>query len=284
MEQKILIVDDEPLIVEGLTAYLECEEMDATGAHDRASAMAIVGARHFSIIVADLCLRTVEEGLLLIDEVRRVSPRSRIITMTGYAHPELEAEVLARGSAKLLHKSEGERVLVEAILEVLAEIEREADNAGDADLESLYLRTMPLLRSIPTRRFRLSAAQAEDVVQDAWLLFLEKRGLVHTPRSWLAGTVSNLCLRMLDRLRRVRSADDDETFEQIPAADDATDTRLMINEAMSRIDSRSRELCRRIGMEGSSYAEVSEGMSLPIGSIGPLYIRAKERLRRSLEC
>ena len=89
---------------------------------------------------------------------------------------------------------------------------------------------------------------------------------------------------MLDRLRRVRPADDDEMFEQIPAADDATDTRLIINEAMSRIDSRSRELCRRIGMEGSSYAEVSERMSLPIGSIGPLYIRAKERLRRSLEC
>ena len=99
----------------------------------------------------------------------------------------------------------------------------------------------------------------------------------------LAGTVSNLCLRMLDRLRRMRSSDDDAIFESIEASDDATDARLIVNEAMSRLDTRSRELCRHIAIEGSSYADVSASMSLPVGSIGPLYIRAKQRLRRTLE-
>jgi len=285
MLKRILVVDDEPLIVEGLTAYLECEELETAGACDLASATKILASSsHYSVIVADLCLRTVEEGLLLIDAVRRLSPSSRVITITGYARPELEAEVLHRGSVKVLLKSAGERVLVAAIQEVLAEIEREADRSDDTNLEKLYLHTMRVLRSIPTRRFGLSADQAEDVVQDAWLLFLEKRGYVLTPRSWLAGTVSNLCLRMIDRTRRMRSADDDAIFEEIPAGDAATDTRLIVDQAMSRLDSRSRELCHHIAIEGLSYADVSASMSLPLGSIGPLFIRAKDKLRRSLEC
>jgi len=283
MGKRILVVDDEPLIVEALTAYLECEDLEAAGAHDCASATAILASSHYSIVVADLCLHTIEEGLLLIDEVRRLSPGSRIITITGFAPPDLEAKVIERGSAKVLRKADGERVLVEAILEILGEIEREADRADNVGLETLYLHTMRVLRSIPTRRFGLSREQAEDVVQDAWLLFLEKRGYVQTPRSWLAGTVSNLCLRMLDRLRRIRSSDDDAIFESIEASDDATDARLIVNEAMSRLDTRSRELCRHIAIEGSSYADVSASMSLPVGSIGPLYIRAKQRLRRTLE-
>ena len=82
MGKRILVVDDEPLIVEALTAYLECEDLEAAGAHDCASATAILASSHYSIVVADLCLHTIEEGLLLIDEVRRLSPGSRIITIT----------------------------------------------------------------------------------------------------------------------------------------------------------------------------------------------------------
>jgi RNA polymerase sigma factor (sigma-70 family) len=283
MERRVLVVDDEPLIVEGLTAYLECEDLDTSGAFDRESATAILAASHYQVIVADLCLTTVEEGLALIDAVRRLSPDSRIITITGFAHPELEAEVLERGSAMIVLKSEGERVIFEAILGVLGEIEREADRDANVDLETLYLHTVRLLHSIPRRRFGLSAQQAEDVVQDAWLLFLEKRGFIRTPRSWLAGTVSNLCLRMLDGLRRSHSLDDG-AFEQIAAPDEATETRLIVDEAMSRLDARSRELCTRIGIEGHSYADVSASMSLPIGSVGPLYMRAKDKLRRTMEC
>lgn len=283
MERRVLIVDDEPLIVEALTAYLECEALNTAGACDRESATAILSSAHYPVIVADLCLSTVEEGLALIDEVRTLSPTSRIITITGYAHPELEAEVLEHGSVMVLLKSGGERAIFEAILEVLCEIEREADRDQNADLETLYLRTVRLLHSIPRRRFGLSAQEAEDVVQDAWLLFLEKRGIVRTPRSWLAGTVSNLCLRMIDRMRRLQPMDD-ETFEGIAAAADPIDARLMVGHAMSSLDARSRELCVRIGIEGESYADVSASMSLPIGSVGPLYMRAKDKLRRSMEC
>jgi RNA polymerase sigma factor (sigma-70 family) len=285
MEQRILVIDDEPMIVDGLTAWLQIENLAAAGANDRHTAAAMLEEQHYPVIVADLCITTCEEGLLLIDEIRRLSPASRIITMTGYASPEMATEVLERGASRIVFKTGGDEVILQAILEVLEEIEHAADAREEIDLEALYLHTSKVLRSIPQRRYGLSAQQAEDVVQDAWLLFLEKRGYVRTPRTWLAGTVSKLCLQQLDRMRRRQTENDGELLESLmdPRGTDR-DTKMIVRQAMSRLDARSRELCTQIAIEGRSYAEVSTSLSLPIGSVGPLYMRAKNKLRQALDC
>jgi DNA-directed RNA polymerase specialized sigma24 family protein len=41
-------------------------------------------------------------------------------------------------------------------------------------------------------------------------------------------------------------------------------------------------LCELIGLEQCSYEEVSAAAGLPLGSIGPLYIRAKNKLRAAV--
>ena len=57
---------------------------------------------------------------------------------------------------------------------------------------------------------------------------------------------------------------------------------IALRSAMARLDERSRALCDLIGLEQLSYSEAAERLGLPIGSVGPLYMRAKERLRREL--
>ncbi len=42
-------------------------------------------------------------------------------------------------------------------------------------------------------------------------------------------------------------------------------------------------LCTTIGLEQRTYDEVSAAAAIPIGSVGPLYMRAKERLRNAFE-
>jgi RNA polymerase sigma factor (sigma-70 family) len=282
--RRVLVVDDEEVIVEGLMALLSVEAFETAGALDRASATTKLSELYYPIIVADLCLRTREEGLLLLDEIQHLSPRSRVVTLTGYATAELEAEVLARGASVMLAKAAGPSILLDAIVELLGELERSAADEV-VDLETLYTSVQKVLYSIPQRKFGFSREQAEDVVQDAWMLFLEKRAYVHTARSWLAGTVSNLCLRQLDRLRRTRGlVSEDAEMADIPdhKSAEADQTRLIVRQALSRIDARSRQLCHRIGIEGHSYEEVSTSMLLPLGSVGPLYIRAKKKMRKAL--
>jgi DNA-directed RNA polymerase specialized sigma24 family protein len=48
---------------------------------------------------------------------------------------------------------------------------------------------------------------------------------------------------------------------------------------MAVLDDQSRDLCRLIAIEGYAYDEVSARMNLPLGSIGPMYLRAKSKMR-----
>lgn len=154
------------------------------------------------------------------------------------------------------------------------------------DVDELHLKLRNVLFSIPLRRYGMSNDEAEELVQEAWLLFLEKRREIRKPRPWLTGTLANLCKQEIQRNRRSRETSFaiDEEGPEIP------DERPFINadvlavrEVLGRTDERTRELCTLIGMEGLSYDEVSSELEMPLGSVGPLYIRAKQRLRKQLE-
>ncbi|HEX7832169.1 MAG TPA: response regulator [Thermoanaerobaculia bacterium] len=279
-------MDDEIAIVEGLTALFEFEQIRTVGANDREGAEAILADEFCPVIVADLCLHTQLEGMMLLDSIRAKSPRSRIVILSAYATPELEAELLERGVALVLRKPSSGDVIMEAVYALLDEIEKEAPRPDEAlDLEALYLSVRKRLYDIPRHRFGLTPERAEDVLHDAWLLFLQKRGVIRSAAPWLAGTVANLARQQLDLKKRRRETPEDECgLEQMldPRGGDMLD-RIALEAALARLDPRARDLCVLIGIEGLSYDEVSVATKLPLGSIGPLYIRAKKKLRAALE-
>jgi DNA-directed RNA polymerase specialized sigma24 family protein len=281
MNGRVLVVDDEEAIVEGLVCLLEAEEIESSGTFDRLSAESLIQGTFYSVIVADLGLHTEAEGLELLDGIRRISPHSRVITLTGYSTPERDAEVLRRGAVMVIRKpAEGAQILA-AVIDLMAEVERLAASQATLDLEQLHLGLRRLLHSIPQRRYGLTPDEAEEVVQQTWLLFLEKRGLIRMARPWLIGTLSNLCKRQIDNSRRRR-----ETFLGDDALANIPDNRMVpldgqiaLRQALAVLDQQSRTLCIFIAIEGYAYDEVSTLMGLPLGSIGPMYIRAKSKMR-----
>jgi RNA polymerase sigma factor (sigma-70 family) len=151
------------------------------------------------------------------------------------------------------------------------------------NLDRIYTESLNTLQAISRGRYRFTADEAEELVQDAWLLFLEKRGTIETPRAWLSGTVANLCRQEIDRRTRERARCeplDDTTPERLAVPHD--DEVLALRQALGRLDTRSRQLCNLIGIEQRPYDEVSAATGLPIGSVGPLYIRAKKKLRKAM--
>src|SRR5258708_21014250 len=103
-------------------------------------------------------------------------------------------------------------------------------------------------------------------------------------RSWLIGTVANLWKREIGLARRRR-----ETFVSDDALAEFPDTRtepvdggIALRQALASLDAKSRDLCVLIAIEGYAYDEVSALLGLPIGSIGPMYIRAKSKMRLQL--
>jgi RNA polymerase sigma factor (sigma-70 family) len=284
MAGRVLVVDDEETIVEGLLGLLGYEKIESSGAFDRLSAESLMAETFYSVIVADLRLHTEAEGLQLLDGIRRISPRSRVLTLTGFATQEMEDEVLRRGSTRVMRKPMHGEAILAAIADLLAEVETMAAAQETLDLEQLHLGLRNLLHSIPRKRYGLTADEAEEVVQQAWLLFLEKRDLIRTARPWLVGTVANLCKRQIGAAKRQR-----ETFVQDDALAELPDTRsassddhIALREALSSLSKQSRDLCILIAIKGYAYDEVSRITGLPIGSIGPMYIRAKSKMRMQL--
>lgn len=281
MKSKVLIVDDDEAIVDGLTALLQLEDIDSAGAFDRLSAQALISGTFYPVIVADVRLKTEHEGLALLDDIRRVSPNSRVISITGFSTPELERELRRRGSSGTICKPSAAEEMIEAITLLLAEVDKLAAAVDGVALEELDRKVRKILFSIALRKYRLSPSEAEDVVQQAWLLFLEKRDLVDSAPAWLAGTVTNLCRRQIGRSRRSR-----ETFLDVEAIDDLTDPRspapdrtIALQRALAGLDEASRNVCRLIAVEGHGYGEVSMITGLPLGSIGPMYLRAKRKMK-----
>jgi RNA polymerase sigma factor (sigma-70 family) len=281
MAGRVLIVDDEEAIVEGLLSLLQCEAIESSGAFDRLGAELLMAGTFYSVIVADLRLHTEAEGLELLDAIRRISPRSRVLTLTGFATFELEKEVLRRGSTQVMRKPANVNAILGAITDLLTEVEKLAAAQESLDLEQLHLGMRKLLHSIPRRRYGLSADEAEEVVQQAWLLFLEKRDLIRVARPWLIGTVANLCKRQIGAsMRRRETFVSDDMLADLPDTNIASsDDNIALRQALGSLTEESRALCILIAIKGYAYDEVSAITGLPLGSIGPMYIRAKSKMR-----
>lgn len=276
---RILIVDDEAPLAEALSTLFQMENIAAATACDRQAAERLLGEEHFAVVLADVRLRSEEEGLRLLESIRTLSPHSKIATMTGHATPALEAQLRTLGARQIIYKPVEFDELLRIIRELLGD-DGDAPAAEALDLDTLYTDLRAVLHSLPMRRFGLAGEDAEDVVQQAWCLFLEKRDAIRQPRAWLSGTVANLCRqRLTDRHRVVPS--EAAFFEDI--ADSrarASEAVLIIRTALERADERTRQLCSLIALENLSYEEVSARLGIPPGSVGPLYIRAKAKLRR----
>ena len=276
---RILVVDDEPSIVEGVRMLLDHNGIESEGASCCEEAEARIAFEFFPIILSDMRMRGADDGFRLIEAVRRISPRSRVAAMTGYADAATEARLRESGAHLVLRKPLLEEELMAALREMLATIEAAEAGRGD-DLDTLYASTVGTLQAVARGRFGFPTEDAQELIQETWLLYLEKRRDVHTPKSWLSGTIANLCRQEIQRRIRERGRNVPIPIIEVDRRDDDI---LAVHQALAKLDERSRMLCTTIGLEQRTYDEVSAAAAIPLGWVGPLYMRAKERLRNAFE-
>ena len=145
-----------------------------------------------------------------------------------------------------------------------------------------------------TGEFRLGESDAADVAQITWLRLLEHIDRIEYPdriRSWLAATARNECLRSLAARKRVVLSPDEMELGDAVAHEPEIDARLLaderaqvVREALSRLPRRWQRLLEMLMADPpASYAEISDQLDLPIGSIGPTRGRCLARLRVLLQ-
>jgi RNA polymerase sigma factor (sigma-70 family) len=175
----------------------------------------------------------------------------------------------------------------------VAQLVRWAAEGDKLAWERLVSQFERLIWSI-TAEFKLMEGDADDVAQTTWLRLLEHIDRIQYPDrvgSWLAATARNECLRSLAARKRVVLAADDEVMTEVAAVGPEVDERILAHErdqvvrdAMSRLPKRWQHLLEMLMADPpASYAEISDQLDLPIGSIGPTRGRCLAQLRVLLQ-
>ena len=177
-----------------------------------------------------------------------------------------------------------------------SDVARLVRRAADGDRqawERLVDQFARLIWSI-TGEFRLAESDAADVAQTTWLRLFEHIHRIQYPDrvgSWLAATARNECLRNIAAHKRVVLGHDDAVLDNAVAQEPDVDARLLADErarvvqdAMSSLPRRWQRLLELLMADPpASYAEISDQLGLPIGSIGPTRGRCLARLRVQLQ-
>jgi RNA polymerase sigma factor (sigma-70 family) len=150
-----------------------------------------------------------------------------------------------------------------------------------------------LVYTIPYR-YGLTPSEVSDVFQSVWLALLRNLGSLRQPdriAAWLVTTTRRECWerRRGDKYKKEFSSELDsniiKTKSDEPSPDELVSTyerHEALRQAMEHLEPRCRRLIHLLYFDPSipSYAEVSEMLSMPIGSIGPMRARCLKKLRK----
>ena len=137
-QRGVLVVDDDERFAVTLAAALARRGYVAHVAHDAATALATARTRDPEAAIVDLKLGA-DDGLALIEPLRRAHPKMRIVVLTGYASIATAVKAIKLGADDYLAKP----VTASAVVAVL---ERGAHKASAEDPPAAPLEPMSTRR------------------------------------------------------------------------------------------------------------------------------------------
>jgi RNA polymerase sigma factor (sigma-70 family) len=173
----------------------------------------------------------------------------------------------------------------------LSHLTRAAASGDERAWNDLVTRLDGVLRAVVSR-YRLSAADAEDVVQTAWLRAFHHVERLNDPGAiagWLVTTTRREAMRTLQRGVREVLTDDAAAIDEPDDASPelvaiARERRAAVRGAVRRLPGRQRHLLTSLLTDPSStYERVAVQLAMPMGSVGPTRDRALARLREDRE-
>jgi RNA polymerase sigma factor (sigma-70 family) len=212
-----------------------------------------------------------------VEPAAGATPAASSAAVSGTADPE---QVRVRRARAVVATEMSTAALVEAA-------QRREKGAWD----ELVVRYSRLVRRV-VATYRLQQADAADAVQNTWVRALERLDSIRDPErlgGWLATTADRECLALLRRAQREipddRAASDHVAVVPGPEAQVVgAEARQAVDAAVAELPGRRQRLVQALFYEPElPYAEVSEMVGIPVGSIGPTRGRALRNLRCSLE-
>ncbi len=103
IKTQVLILDDEPIVWKRLKPALEKAGYEVEAFTQSSDAMRRVREKEFDIVVTDLKMEGID-GMAFMTDVKKRSPRTEIIVITGFATMETAKESFQKGVFDFLAK------------------------------------------------------------------------------------------------------------------------------------------------------------------------------------
>ncbi len=89
----LLLVDDDPYILEGIGEDLESNGYQVTRASSGESAVELLGANHFDLVITDLVMESTD-GIQVLKKTKELNSNIQVIILTGFGDVDSAIEAL----------------------------------------------------------------------------------------------------------------------------------------------------------------------------------------------
>ncbi|MBZ5498834.1 MAG: response regulator [Acidobacteriia bacterium] len=100
---KVLVVDDEPVVVNSIRKTLARKAYKVEEAFSGQEALSLIAKRTYDLVLLDMRLPDAN-GLELISDIRKRKPKLRVVIVTGYATIDTAVEAIKRGASDYVAK------------------------------------------------------------------------------------------------------------------------------------------------------------------------------------
>lgn len=120
-EMKILVVDDDAIVIKSCKRILEAEGLEVSTVPSADEALEMIKKYEFDLLLIDVKMPR-HDGMFLMREILKVIPDMPIVVMSGYPTPETVSDVLKLGATQFIPKPFRPDELVKTIRPVLQKI------------------------------------------------------------------------------------------------------------------------------------------------------------------
>jgi DNA-binding NtrC family response regulator len=99
----VMVIDDEPIVGKRLKPALESSGYDVETFESGLAALDRFAEKPFDIVVTDVRMDDID-GIEILRRITKISPRTKVIIITGYATIEMAREALAKGAFDFIAK------------------------------------------------------------------------------------------------------------------------------------------------------------------------------------
>jgi DNA-binding NarL/FixJ family response regulator len=119
---RVMLVDDHPVVLQGLAAIINYQPDMKVVAEATSVTVAVqkISADHPDIVIVDLSLSSVEDGIDLIKQARALHPQLAMIVFSTHSDATHVERSLRAGARGYVTKTDGPDILLKGIREILA--------------------------------------------------------------------------------------------------------------------------------------------------------------------